>query len=93
MWSFKEQKIKEEVAKFDQEIEAIKMKKFKAVSNLNIKRKDYLHLQRELKFRLDELDRDIEFYRIQNSRVLRDRWSKDLDLGIETIRPHERVID
>lgn len=92
LWSFKEQKIKE-VAKFDQEIEEIKLKKFKAISNLNLKRKEYLHLQRELKFRLDELDRDIEFYRIQNSRVLRDRWSKDLDLGIEVIRPHERVIE
>jgi hypothetical protein len=92
LWSFKEQKLKE-VAKYDQEIEAIKLRKFKSVSNLNLKRKDYLHLQRELKFRLDELDRDLEFYRIQNSRVLRDRWAKDRDLGIEVLRPHERVIE
>tara|TARA_B100000925_G_C21998200_1_gene469980 strand:+ start:712 stop:1419 length:708 start_codon:yes stop_codon:yes gene_type:complete len=92
LWSFREQKLKE-VAKFDQEIEEIKLKKFKAVSNLNIKRKDYLHLQRELKFRLDELDRDIEFYRIQNSRVLRDRWAKDRDLGIQTLQPHKKVIE
>ena len=90
LWSFKQQKLKE-TAKYDQEIEKIKLEKFKALSNLNMKRKDYLHLQRELKFRLDELDRDIEFYRIQNSRVMRDRWAMDRDLGIETVMPYKKV--
>ena len=92
LWTFKQQKLKA-IAKYDQEIERIKMAKQQEVSDLSLKRKDYLHLQRELKFRLDELDRDIEFYRIENARVLRDRWAMDRDLGIEFVSPHKKVYD
>ena len=90
LWTFKQQKLKA-IASYDQEIEKLKMAKQQEMSNLSLKRKDYLHLQRELKFRLDELDRDIEFYRIENARVLRDRWAMDRDLGKEFINPNKKV--
>ena len=92
LWTFKQQKLKA-VAKFDQEIEKMKMEKQQEISNLSLKRKDFLHLQRELKFRLDELDRDIEFYRIENARVLRDRWAMDRDLGLEVVSPHKKIFN
>ena len=43
--------------------------------------KDFIHLQRELNFRLDKLDEDIENYRLERVELLRDRWAKDQDFG------------
>ena len=90
LWTFKQQKLKS-TAKYDQEISKLQLAKQQEISNLNLKRKDYLHLQRELKFRLDKLDQDLELYRIENSKVLRDRWAKDRDLGIEVVSPYKKI--
>ena len=41
-----------------------------------------MHLQKELIYRLDKLEQDIETYRIEKVELLRDRWALDHDLGL-----------
>ena len=81
LWSFKQQKVKS-LGKLDQQIAELKRQKQKEVEFLNLKRKDYLHLQKELIFRLDKLEQDIELYRVEKVELLRDRWALDHDLGM-----------
>ena len=90
LWSFKNQKVKS-LAKFDQQIAAINENKQKEIEFLNLKRKDYLHLQKELTYRLDKLEQDIETYRIEKVELLRDRWSLDHDLGVPVGKRPQRV--
>jgi len=78
--NFKQNKVKE-VARIEQEIIQLQERKLKKINELNIKRKDFIHLQRELNFRLDKLDDDIDSYRIERVELLRDRWARDLDFG------------
>ena len=40
-----------------------------------------MHLQRELRFRLDELDKNIELYRVEKVMLMRDKYIKDHDEG------------
>ena len=56
LWGFKQVKV-QTMAKFDEQLEEVKQDRQKELNYLNLKRKDYLHLQRELRFRLDELDK------------------------------------
>ena len=78
--NFKQTKVKE-LAKIEQSIVELQESRLKKVNELNLKRKDYIHLQRELNFRLDKIDDDIEVYRLERVELLRDRWASDLDLG------------
>lgn len=78
--NFKQFKL-EEIAKIEKEIISLEEKKLIKVSALMAKRKDFIYLQRELNFRLDKLDEDIENYRLERVELLRDRWAKDQDLG------------
>lgn len=78
--NFKQYKL-EEIAKIEKEIISLEEKKLIKVSALMAKRKDFIHLQRELNFRLDKLDEDIENYRLERVELLRDRWAKDQDFG------------
>ena len=78
--SFKQNKVIE-LARIEQEIVQLQEKKIRKANSLNLKRKDYIHLQRELNFRLDKLNEDIETYRLEKVRLLRDRWARDHDLG------------
>ena len=48
---------------------------------LNVKKEDSINLQRELSYRLDKLDKDLEFYRIDKDEPKVDRWHLDHDLG------------
>ena len=78
--NFKQYKISE-IAKIEQAIISLEEKKLTKLSALSSKRKDYIHLQREINFRLDKLDEDIENYRLERVELLRDRWARDHDLG------------
>ena len=80
LWGFKQVKV-QTMAKFDEQLEEVKKDRQKELNFLNLKRKDYLHLQRELRFRLDELDKNIELYRVEKVKVMRDRYIKDHDEG------------
>ena len=49
-----------------------------------------MRLQRELAYRLDNIDKELSFYRIEKVEPLFDRWHLDHDLGYPVYeRPEE----
>ncbi len=92
VWNFEERKI-QVAAEFDQKIAEIEKQKTKALDQLLSNKNDQLRLQRELAYRLDNLDKELSFYKIDKEDLLFDRWHLDHDLGYpvydkpEEIRP------
>ncbi len=80
VWSFDQERIKM-ASEFDEKITALRQAKQKALDMLNVKKEDSINLQRELSYRLDKLDKDLEFYRIDKDEPKVDRWHLDHDLG------------
>lgn len=80
VWSYEQQKMKV-AAEYDEKITKLRQAKQKAMDMLITKKQDSINLQRELGVRLDELDKDIEFYRIDKDDPKIDRWHLDHDLG------------
>lgn len=81
LWSYDQKRV-QVTAEFDQQIAELEKRKQKAMENLATKKKEGIILQKEMSKRLDELDRDIEFYRIERHELLTDRWDMDHDLGL-----------
>lgn len=81
LWSFDQQKVLTS-AEYDKKILELEKAKEKAMELLLHKKQDQIRLQKELAFRLDELDKDLEFYRIDNHDLLVDRWHLDQNLGL-----------
>lgn len=104
VWNFEEQKI-QVAADYDRRIAEIEKEKIKALDELLTRRNDQVKLQRELAYRLDNIDKELDFYRVEKEELLIDRWHLDQDLGYpvykrpEEIRPRqnrgegERFID
>jgi hypothetical protein len=94
IWSFDQQKVLL-ASEFDKKILELQKQKQKAIDELLGKKKYNAHLQKELAYRLDVLERDLDFYRINKSDSEGNRWQLDHDLGkpVDT-RPQEiKVID
>ena len=89
IWSFKQQKV-QLAAQYDKKIEELKKKKRRALEGLLSKKNDVASTQRELIYRLDNLDEKLEFYRIENHSQKKNRWSKDHDLGLPVYRYPEQ---
>ncbi len=81
VWSFDQKRV-QLAAEFDQEIAELERKKQKAMEFITAKKRDSIISQKELVMRMDRLDRDIEYYRIERHELLTDRWNLDHDLGI-----------
>ncbi|MBT3983161.1 MAG: hypothetical protein HOE90_17540 [Bacteriovoracaceae bacterium] len=81
LWSY-DQKRLEVAADFDKEIIEIEKKKRHALSELIQKKKDEVVLQKELRRKLMELDHEIDFYQIDRTELLSDRWYLDHDQGV-----------
>lgn len=102
VWNFEERKI-QVAAEFDQRIAEIEKQKTKALDELLTQKNDEIKLQKELAYRLDNIDKELNFYRIEKDELLFDRWHLDHDLGYpvyerpEEIRPRrasgESVVD
>ncbi len=80
VWSYEQQKMKV-AAEYDEKITKLRQAKQKALDMLITKKQDSINLQQELGIRLDQLDKDIEFYRIDKDDPKIDRWHLDHDLG------------
>jgi hypothetical protein len=80
VWSYEQERVKL-AAEYDERITALRQAKQKAMDMLASKKKDSINLQRELAYRLDKLDKDLEFYRIDKDEPKIDRWHLDHDLG------------
>lgn len=89
IWSFDQQKVKV-AADYDRRILELQEAKEKALSGLNKTKQDQIRLQRELIAQLDQLDKDLDFYRISKDQLLVDRWHLDHDTGLPMAeRPQE----
>lgn len=92
VWNFEERKI-QVAADYDRRIVEMEKEKLRALDELLNRRNDQIKLQRELAFRLDNIDRELDFYRIEKHELIFDRWHLDKDLGYpvydrpEDIRP------
>ena len=92
VWNFEERKI-QVAAEYDQKIAEIEKQKTKALDQLLSQKNDQLKLQRELAYRLDNIDKELIFYRLEKDELLFDRWHMDHDQGLpvydkpEEIRP------
>lgn len=80
VWSYEQEKIKL-AAEYDEKITALRQAKQKAMDMMATKKRDSINLQRELAYRLDQLDEDLEFYRVDKDDPKIDRWHLDHDLG------------
>ena len=89
IWNFEEQKI-QVASEYDRRIAEIEKEKTTALDELLTKRNDQVKLQRELAFRLDNIDKELGFYRVEKEELLIDRWHMDQDLGYPVYkRPEE----
>jgi hypothetical protein len=80
LWNFEENKI-QVAAEFDRKIIEIEKEKMRALGQLLTKKNDDIRLQKELITRLEGVDREFDFYRIDKDELMFDRWHLDHDLG------------
>lgn len=80
VWNYEEQKMKI-AAEYDKKIAEIEKQKQLALDQHLSRKNDYVTLQRELIYRLDNIDKEIDFYRVEKEEPLFDRWHQDQDLG------------
>ena len=80
IWTFEERKI-QLAADYDRKILEIEKEKQKSVGELLDKKNDEIRIQRELIARLDSIDHEFDFYRVDKEQLLFDRWHLDHDLG------------
>ena len=76
IWTYQQQKIKTS-AKYKEEMVKIQKDEQRALDILKEKKKDGLLLQRELNQRLDKLDQDLIFYRIEKAKKIQESWKQD----------------
>jgi hypothetical protein len=89
VWNFEERKI-QVAAEYDKQIAEIEKQKTKALDEILSKKSDQIRLQRELAYRLDNIDKELIFYRVEKEDLLFDRWHQDHDLGYPVYdRPEE----
>ena len=80
IWAYNAKRV-QVAANFDKKILDIQKAKAKALSFVSLKKKSSLILQDELAFKLDEVDKELEFYRVEKREFYSDRWFMDHDLG------------
>jgi hypothetical protein len=90
IWNFEERKI-QVAAEYDKRIAEIEKEKLKSLEDLLSRKNDEIKLQRELSYRLDTIDKEIDFYRIDKIEPLIDRWHLDHDLGYPVYEKPEEI--
>ena len=85
IWTYPQERVKL-ASGYDQKVIEIKQKKERALEDLRVRKEEGIDLQKELVYRLDQLEREIEFYRIDKDELLVDRWHLDHDLGLPVKR-------
>lgn len=80
VWSYDQQRV-QVAGRYDEKILELQRAKQAALEKLIVKKKDSINIQKELVYRLDQLDRDLEFYRIHKFEQDLDRWAMDHHLG------------
>ena len=81
LWTYDQKKVLVS-SDFDKRLAEIEKEKNKAVDFLQDEREDKIKLRKELIKRIDNLNRDLEYYRISKDELFEDRWHLDLNLGL-----------
>lgn len=92
VFSFEERKV-QVASEFDRKIAEIEAQKIKELDKLLTERNDEVRLQRELAYRLDSIDKELNFYRLEKQELLIDRWHLDQDLGYPVYKRPEEIRD
>lgn len=90
IWNFEERKV-QMAADYDRRIAEMEKEKIKALDELLSRKNDEIKLQRELAFRLDNIDKELDFFRIEKHELLFDRWHLDQGLGYPVYERPEQV--
>jgi len=80
VYSFEERKV-QVAAEFDKKILQLEQEKIKALDRMLNERNEFIRLQRELTYRLDNLDKELRFYQVERQDLQFDRWHMDQDYG------------
>lgn len=80
IWAYKEKRV-QVASDFDRKILELQKEKEKALSYMTLKKKDSLIKQEELALRIDQLDKDLDYYKIDRRELYADRWFMDHDEG------------
>lgn len=83
VWGFSQVQV-EVASEFDRKILEIQKQKEIAMSSLLAKKRDQIRLQRELTYRMDELDQDLSYYLVEKDELFTDRWHLDHEDGLPT---------
>lgn len=90
VWTFDQQRVKT-ATEYDRKMLEVQRMKQKALDELTIKKQDSVTLQVKLRKRLDELDQQLNFFRVERQEAIVDRWAMDHDLGLPVgKRPQKR---
>jgi hypothetical protein len=81
VWGYKQEQI-DLAARYDKEILDLQKKKEESLSMLTSKKKDQVRVQRQLIEKLDQLDDDLNFFRVEKDELYTDRWHLDQGLGL-----------
>jgi hypothetical protein len=90
VWTFDQQRVKT-ATEYDRKILEVQRMKQKALDELTIKKQDSVTLQVTLRKKLDELDDQLNFYRVERNEPMVDRWSRDHDLGLPVKNRPQRL--
>lgn len=89
LWGYNQKKV-HLAAEYDKKVMELERKKQTALEGLLDERGDQILLQRELIRRIENVDKDLEFYRIGKSELFDDRWHMDLELGLP-VKPRPQL--
>jgi hypothetical protein len=90
VWTFEERRV-QVAAEYDRKIIEVEKEKMKAVGELLSKKENEMRLQKELIARLDGIEREFVFYRVEKEELFLDRWHLDHDLGVPVYEKPDEV--
>ena len=73
-------------ADYDAKILQLQKSKEQALADMLVRKNDQIKLQKELIYRLDSLDSELDHYRVEKAELFYDRWHLDHDLGLPVDR-------
>lgn len=83
VWGFSQVQV-DVASEYDRKIIELQKQKELAMSSLISKKRDQIRLQRELTYRMDELDQDLAYYLVEKDELFTDRWHLDHEDGLPT---------
>ena len=90
IWSYKEEQVAV-AAEYDEKIIELKKRRMKALEKITLRRKNNIKVRKNLSYKVDEIGRDLDFYRVEKDQLFSERWHFDKDLGKHIYRTPSRV--